>query len=810
MSNEVGIQVSATPPSSRSTWLVPVLSASVILAAVAVGGLVFLSTNKEQVVLKSPATEPSAKQPIPAESEIALPPGCILQLSFDKGSMTPVEGNLKRWKVQNPDGGVRTISINGTVQAAKGQIGGGWLFDGKTYVSIDGPFPSGRAARTIASWIKMDWTGGVRQEYLFWYGSGDREHDFGLYYHRTHEKFTFVDGMHDLYLRFPVEQQWTHVAITYDGIQVTCYCNGRSVEVAERQLKTATGHFYLGTPKSGWTNSFRGVLDEVCVFDRALSDDEVSQLAKRGVEDEPSPPSTTSSTLASATPAPPAGCVMHLSFDKGSFKPSPVNQSRWTTRNPNGTTRVLERTGNVEIVPGVAGDALHFDGKSRATVDGTLPIGNAPRTLACWIKWDGKVDPDPQKHQYFIRYGTGDTNSSAFGLLAFATDRRILVALGADMAFEAFLSPERWHHCAVTYDGTTIQGYFNGTKCGSDTRQIDTKNTMLQVGWGCHGSIDEVFLFDRALSDDEVLQLSKQGVGGESLLTPSKMPKADTTTSSEPPPAIAPFSAEQAKQHQQAWARFLGVPVNQTLPNDSRVVLIPPGQFLMGGKPMTISRPFYMGIHEVSVAQFRRFVEATGYKTEAEKNGGWGWNDATKEKIRVRGIDWKSPHVGRTPSEREPVGQIVPLDAVAYCDWLSKTSGVPCRLPSDAEWEFACRAGTISKWFFGDDPAASSEFAWLGTGKVHEIMLKKQNPFGLFDLYGNPWDIVSLPSIPDPKVVNYLGRGGSSVRTAEGADSSTRLVITPQNSPDAFFSFRVVFEIAVTPVSPRSSTLLPN
>jgi formylglycine-generating enzyme required for sulfatase activity len=100
---------------------------------------------------------------------------------------------------------------------------------------------------------------------------------------------------------------------------------------------------------------------------------------------------------------------------------------------------------------------------------------------------------------------------------------------------------------------------------------------------------------------------------------------------SEPPPIIAPFTPEQAKQHQKAWANHLKVPVESSNSIGMKMVLIPPGEFLMGSpdsdedardyeKPqhkVRITKPFEMAAHEVTVGQFKAFIDATGYKTEA-------------------------------------------------------------------------------------------------------------------------------------------------------------------------------------------------
>jgi formylglycine-generating enzyme required for sulfatase activity len=121
------------------------------------------------------------------------------------------------------------------------------------------------------------------------------------------------------------------------------------------------------------------------------------------------------------------------------------------------------------------------------------------------------------------------------------------------------------------------------------------------------------------------------------------------------------------------------------------LVSIPKGSFYMGSKPgdkdafpeekpqhkVTISKPFFLGKYHVTVGQFRRFVDATGYKTEAEKAG-----DSRT---------WRKSGIVQT--DEHPVVCVSWNDADAFCRWLVKESGATVRLPCEAEWEYACQPG---------------------------------------------------------------------------------------------------------------------
>lgn len=175
-------------------------------------------------------------------------------------------------------------------------------------------------------------------------------------------------------------------------------------------------------------------------------------------------------------------------------------------------------------------------------------------------------------------------------------------------------------------------------------------------------------------------------------------------------------------------------------------VRIPTGRFQMGSrkgdtdeKPVhrvRINESFYMGRTEVTVRQFQAFTRATGYKTEAEK-GRWAWNYAWGFPIiPAHDISWRKP--GFTQSEDDPAVCISWNDAVAFCKWLSKETGEHYRLPSEAEWEYVCRAGSDS-----DDMSEPKEIGWYrdnSGGATHPAGQKKPNAWGLYDMHGNAWE----------------------------------------------------------------------
>jgi len=152
-------------------------------------------------------------------------------------------------------------------------------------------------------------------------------------------------------------------------------------------------------------------------------------------------------------------------------------------------------------------------------------------------------------------------------------------------------------------------------------------------------------------------------------------------------------------------------------------VYIKPGVFVMGGESktdgrfncvevpkhvVTITTGFYLGKYEVTQAQYQAIM---------------GSNPSQST---------KAPNC--------PVDRVSWAEALKFCADLAHKSGRDVRLPTEAEWEYASRAGKDTKWFFGDDPAKIGEYAWFkgnAGGKSHPVGKKKPNPWGLYDIYGN-------------------------------------------------------------------------
>jgi formylglycine-generating enzyme required for sulfatase activity len=207
--------------------------------------------------------------------------------------------------------------------------------------------------------------------------------------------------------------------------------------------------------------------------------------------------------------------------------------------------------------------------------------------------------------------------------------------------------------------------------------------------------------------------------------------------------AIAPFDADRARAHQIAWAEHLGVSVEQTNLIGMKLAVIPPGKFVMGSPPsavgrdpvegpqheVTIARPFFMGVHEVTVGQFAKFVASAKYDIP---KGGFSGPAVGPSPM----VHWTEP--GWVQTNHFPVTCVSWDDANAFCQWLSDKEKQTYRLPTEAEWEYACRAGADAGPALS--PASLSAFAWYAAnsdGKYHEVGTKKPNAWGLYDMLGN-------------------------------------------------------------------------
>ncbi|MDR2020288.1 MAG: SUMF1/EgtB/PvdO family nonheme iron enzyme [Treponema sp.] len=259
---------------------------------------------------------------------------------------------------------------------------------------------------------------------------------------------------------------------------------------------------------------------------------------------------------------------------------------------------------------------------------------------------------------------------------------------------------------------------------------------------------------------------------------------------------------------------------------------IPAGTFSMGSPPSERERvgyqeqirpvqvsAFYLGKREVTAGEFRRFVEETGYRTSAEQAGGaFAYNETAGEWEFRAGADWRRP--GFRQDGDHPAVNVSWFDAAAYCNWLSAKEGLApaytiageeirwdrnadgFRLPTEAEWEYACRAGTATPFstgtgistaqanYNGTVPYFNNNPGLFRRGTTPAASLRP-NGWGLYDMHGNVWewcwDFYGLPKEEtEGTAVNPAGpdSGVHRVNRGGGWDSAAKDIRSAARSSD--------------------------
>ena len=260
------------------------------------------------------------------------------------------------------------------------------------------------------------------------------------------------------------------------------------------------------------------------------------------------------------------------------------------------------------------------------------------------------------------------------------------------------------------------------------------------------------------------------------------------------------LAEERARAAQAEWAKKYNLPRHDSNSLGMKLALIPPGEFEMGSEENVLDRylldedwfftkwvaerlraerpkhrveltkPYYIGVREVTVGQFKEFIEASGHKTTAEQDprGGFGWEDG--EWVQDPRYNWKNP--GFPQTGEHPVNNVSWDDAIAFCRWLSEKEKAEYRLPTEAEWEYSCRAGTttdfssgdglnalsardvanVADWELGVDSISKNQrrkryslTPWAGGKSDNHAFTApvgsyKPNAFGLDDMHGNVWE----------------------------------------------------------------------
>jgi len=320
-------------------------------------------------------------------------------------------------------------------------------------------------------------------------------------------------------------------------------------------------------------------------------------------------------------------------------------------------------------------------------------------------------------------------------------------------------------------------------------------------------------------------ELADSVADNESTATPDSGTKVSwyEWPSDAPAPAIAPFDAPQAKKHQEEWAAYLKLPVEYTNSIGMKFRLIPPGEFLMGSTAAEIeaalkdvgedkqwqecikseapqhkvilTQAIYLGVNEVTQKEYEAVMKATpshfassGAGKEAVANLDAqnhpvevvSWNDAAEFCAKLSQKEELKPFCFRA---RET---ITPLEGTGY------------RLPIEAEWEFACRAGTTTKFWIGDKDDELVRAGWFGGnsgGRAHAARELTANPLGLSDMNSNVWEWVE--DAWDPAYFSEFAEKPSTNPSGTSSAGSQRVIRGANYSGTASFCRSAIRNVRV-------------
>ncbi len=394
-----------------------------------------------------------------------------------------------------------------------------------------------------------------------------------------------------------------------------------------------------------------------------------------------------------------------------------------------------------------------------------------------------------------------------------------------------------WEWCSDWY------GFYSGNVAIDPPGPLSADNDVkvLRGGWHEYGENDV-----GSAERNGMPSVGIDDIGFRALLeiTPELIAELNRRAAADAPPlAVAPFDADEAAEHQRQWAEHLGVPVEYSNSIGMEFVLVPPGEYWMGSTveereqalilwpnwapaalsdeehmPVTIDQPYYIAIHETTVGDFREFTVAEDYQTLTESGLAPYWSGGGVT-TGDRRFSWAN--TGMPQDDLHPVVSLYWGDAVAFCDWLAGQDGFRYRLPTETEWEYACRAGIETMFTCGDDPEALASVGNVFDGSfaaafpadyqnsvasgtpistsdgyvcTAPIGTFAANPWGLYDMHGNVSEWCLDCADASRRETYSAVRGGSWRQPPYTARSAYRGPAVREQA-SLWIGFRVVLEI---------------
>jgi|GEM_PF-77591 formylglycine-generating enzyme required for sulfatase activity/outer membrane protein assembly factor BamB/dienelactone hydrolase len=335
----------------------------------------------------------------------------------------------------------------------------------------------------------------------------------------------------------------------------------------------------------------------------------------------------------------------------------------------------------------------------------------------------------------------------------------------------------------------------------------------------------------------------------------------EKTPGDKPPiPPSFPFDAATARKYQQQYSDWSGLPLELIDSAGIQFVLVPPGEFQMGSPedepghsessydetlhPVRLTRPFYLSRYETTVGQFARFVQSTGFLTDGEKNGGGNAHDDRAVWKHRPGTSWRKPGFAGPfeLSDRQPIVHVSHFDARMFCRWLRDSDPAPdglppvrYGLPTEAQWEWACRAGAGTRFAWGSDVDDTGRRLNVGDERLKHHQPKwpretmpmsdgfafpapvgryEANAFGLHDMLGNVWEFCSTHYGPYPRELSVDPgdldpKRGFAVRGGGWSNSPNDVRCATRNAdPPHFCHSNLGFRVSIQ-LPPIGSSRLP-